>query len=186
MIGRFLGGRFGGASAPQVPERPVGDPVAEEIAQMGAAVDTLRAAVRRSGSRLPPLLMSQLRHLGDQMRDAVMDINVRGCSTEQRVLLNAMICSYVPTPLQAYLALPPAHHEEESAATFLFAEQVATLEGTLADLLNQIRIGAVEELSTHGRFLADKFAAQDPSLQLQQPVSERDPLRLEGQQWQQH
>ncbi|WP_207343704.1 hypothetical protein [Arthrobacter sp. E3] len=184
MIGRFLGGRFGGAPAPQAPAFPSVDPVAEEIAQMGASVDNLRAAVRRSGSKLPPLLTSQLRHLGDLMRDTVADISIRGCSTEQRVLLNAMICSYVPTPLQAYLGLPPAHHGEESAATFLFAEQLATLELTLADLLNQIRIGAVEELSTHGRFLADKFSAQDAALQLQQPVSERDPLRLEGQPWQ--
>ncbi|MFQ4148066.1 hypothetical protein AAGW05_05105 [Arthrobacter sp. LAPM80] len=184
MIGRFVGGFFGGGGAPEVPGRPVVDPIAEEISQMGASVDSLRAAVRRSGSKLPPLLMSQLRHLGDLMRDAVADIAVRGCSTEQRVLLNAMICSYVPTPLQAYLALPAAHHDEESSATFLFAEQLATLEMTLADLLNQIRIGAVEELSTHGRFLADKFSAQDAALQLQNPVTERDPLRLEGQSWQ--
>ncbi|WP_425864051.1 hypothetical protein [Arthrobacter sp. TWP1-1] len=167
-----------------MPDRPTVDPIAQEIAQMGASVDSLRAAVRRSGSTLPPLLMSQLRHLGDLMRDAVADIQIRGCSTEQRVLLNAMITSYVPTPLQAYLALPPSHHDEESSATFMFAEQLATLEQTLADLLNQIRIGAVEELSTHGRFLADKFSAQDAALQLQQPVSERDPLRLEGQSWQ--
>ncbi|WP_269937728.1 hypothetical protein [Arthrobacter sp. HY1533] len=184
MIGRFVGGRFGGGGAPQVPDRPAVDPIAEEIAQMGVSVDALRASVRRSGSRLPPLLSSQLRQLGDLMRDAVADIAIRGCSTEQRVLLNAMICSYVPTPLQAYLALPEAHHDEEAAATFLFAEQLATLEQTLADLLNQIRIGAVEELSTHGRFLADKFSAQDAALQLQQPPSERDPLRLEGQSWQ--
>ncbi len=184
MIGRFVGGRFGGSPTPPVPERPAVDPIAEEIAQMGAAVDSLRAAVRRSGSVLPPLLTSQLRQLGDLMRDAVMDISIRGCSTEQRVLLNAMICSYVPAPLQAYLSLPPAHHDEESSATFMFAEQLATLEQTLADLLNQIRIGAVEELSTHGRFLADKFSAQDAALQLQQPVAERDPLRLEGQPWQ--
>ena len=184
MIGRFIGGRFGGGGAPSVPDRPAVDPVAQEIAQMGASVDFLRAAVRRSGSILPPLLMSQLRHLGDLMRDAVADIQIRGCSTEQRVLLNAMIASYVPTPLQAYLALPPAHHGEESSATFMFAEQLATLEQTLADLLNQIRIGAVEELSTHGRFLADKFSVQDAALQLQQPISERDPLRLEGQSWQ--
>lgn len=151
---------------------------------MGASVDKLRASVRRSGSQLPPLLTSQLRQLGDLMRDAVSDISLRGCSTEQRVLLNAMICSYVPTPLQAYLGLPSSHHDEESSATFMLAEQLATLEQTLADLLNQIRIGAVEELSTHGRFLADKFSAQDAALQLQQPESERDPLRLEGQSWQ--
>lgn len=184
MIGRFGSGRFGGGGPAAAPPQPAVDPVAQEIALMGAAVDALRSSVRRSGSKLPPLLTSQLRQLGDLMRDAVADILVRGCSTEQRVLLNAMICSYVPTPLQAYLALPPTHHGEESSATFLFAEQLATLEATLKDLLNQIRIGAVEELSTHGRFLADKFSAQDAALQLQQPATDRDPLRLEGQTWQ--
>lgn len=187
MIGRFVGGLFGSGPA-EVPV-PVVDTVAGEIAEMGVSVDKLRGAVRRSGSHLPPLLTSQLRHLGDRMGEAVMDIKVRGCSTEQRVLLNAMICSYVPAPLQAYLSLPVAHHEEDSKTTFTFAAQLTTLEETLADLLNQIRIGAVEELSTHGRFLADKFASQDPSLQLEhlpaphQP-EQRDPLRLEGTSWQ--
>ncbi|MGA7204743.1 MAG: hypothetical protein WBX27_08955 [Specibacter sp.] len=184
MIGRFVGGLFGGGQAPEVPSAPQVDTVATEIAAMGAAVDQLRSAVRRSGSQLPPLLTSQLRQLGDLMREAVTDIGIRGASTEQRVLLNAMICSYVPTPLQAYLSLPQAQHDEESRATFMLAEQLATLEETLRDLLNQIRIGAVEELSTHGRFLADKFAGQDAALQLEQPPSERDPLRLEGQTWQ--
>ncbi|MCQ9162472.1 hypothetical protein [Arthrobacter sp. STN4] len=193
MIGRFAGGLFGSRPAPAVPAAPQPDPVAAEIAQMGVSVDKLRTAVRRSGSRLPPLLSSQLRQLGDLLREAVADIGIRGCSTEQRVLLNAMICDYIPSPLQSYLSLPPAHQDEESKATFMFAEQLATLEETLADLLNQIRIGAVEELSTHGRFLADKFAGQDAALQLEhqparhqpppEPPAERDPLRLEGQPW---
>lgn len=185
MIGRIGRGLFGGGSpAPEVPGQPALDPIAQEIAQMGAAVDKLRASVRRSGSHLPPLLFSQLRQLGDLLREAVADISIRGCSTEQRVLLNAMICNYIPAPLQAYLSLPPAHHDEESRATFMLAEQLATLRETLDDLLNQIRIGAVEELSTHGRFLADKFAGQDAALQLEPPPAPRDPLRLEGQTWQ--
>ena len=184
MIGRFGRGLFGGGPAPEVPAQPALDPVAQEIVEMGASVDKLRAAVRRSGSHLPPLLFSQLGQLGDLLREAVTDIGIRGCSTEQRVLLNAMICDYIPSPLQAYLSLPPTHHDEESRATFMFAEQLATLWETLADLLNQIRIGAVEELSTHGRFLADKFAGQDAALQLEQPPAPRDPLRLEGQEWQ--
>ena len=188
MIGRVVGGRFGGGADPGVPAVSPVDTVAAEIAQMGSSVDKLRAAVRRSGSKLPPLPPSQLRQLGDLLREAVTDIGIRGCSTEQRVLLNAMICDYIPSPLQSYLSLPPAHHGDDTKSTFMFAEQLATLEETLADLLNQIRIGAVEELSTHGRFLADKFAGQDAALQLEHqplhtPPAERDPLRLEGQAW---
>ncbi|GAA4663043.1 hypothetical protein [Arthrobacter cryoconiti] len=204
MIGRFMGGLFGGDPIPQVqvsaqvPGSPQASTAEQEIAEMSSSADRLRASVLRSGSQLPPLLTSQLRHLGDLMHQAVIDIGVHGSSTEQRVLLNTMICSYVPTPLQTYLSLQPAHHEEKSRATFMLAEQLATLEETLTDLLNQIRIGAVEELSTHGRFLADKFASQDAALRLEhtpenhgqegfvsapQPLVERDPLRLEGQPW---
>ena len=73
-----------------------------------------------------------------------------------------MITSYVPTPLRAYLALPPAQ-QTRNRRNFMLAEQLATLEETIADLLNQIRIGAMEELSTHGRFLADKFDVEGTS-----------------------
>lgn len=209
MIGRFVGGIFGsGPAQQQVPATPAVDPVEQELAQMRVSLEKLRSAVRRSGSVLPTLLLSQLSQLCDLMGVALEDLTVRGGSTEQRVLLNAMMCSYIPEPLQAFLSLPPEYQNDGGKSAGMLEEQLATLYETLADLHNQIRIGAVEELSTHGRFLADKFASQDAALQLEhnpnlypsaeqasqgqtsqeqapQPVTERDPLRLEGQPWRQ-
>ncbi|POH63495.1 MULTISPECIES: hypothetical protein [Cryobacterium] len=128
------------------------------------ALDQLRAAVRSSGGELPTLLTSRLAQIDDLLRRVIEMVAAQNASTEQRVLLDAMIRDYLPTPLRAYLALPEAERTNTSAATLQFSAQLGILEETIGDLLNQIRIGAIAELSTHGRFLADKFAA--PTLTL--------------------
>lgn len=128
------------------------------------ALDLLRSTVRSAGSELPTLLASRLAQLDDLLRVVIEMVAAQNASTEQRVLLDAMIRDYLPTPLRAYLALPEGERTNSSAATLAFSAQLGILDETIRDLLNQIRIGAIAELSTHGRFLADKFAA--PTLTL--------------------
>ena len=60
----------------------------------------------------------------------------------------------------------PVFFADDSRATGVLADQLALLEETVRDMLNQVRIGAIEELSTHGRFLADKFQTPDAGLTL--------------------
>jgi len=165
-FGRFMDSLFKGPSSPAVPPvvaDPAG-PVESEDAATARALDELRTVVRSSGRELPTLLTSRLAHIDDLLRVVVETIAAQNASTEQRVLLDAMIRDYLPTPLRAYLALPEGDRAGTSPATLQFSEQLGLLEETIHDLLNQIRIGAIAELSTHGRFLADKFAA--PSLTL--------------------
>lgn len=128
------------------------------------ALDLLRTAVRSAGGELPTLLTSRLAQIDDLLRTVIELIAAQSASTEQRVLLDAMIRDYLPTPLRAYLGLPEEQRTNASAATLQFSSQLGLLEETIKDLRNQIRIGAIAELSTHGRFLADKFAA--PTLTL--------------------
>ncbi len=134
--------------------------------QTARALDRLRDTVRRSGRALPGVLTSQLRQIDDLLRTVVATIEAQDASTEQRVLLAAMIGDYIPTPLRAYLALTDEDRTDDSRATLIFSRQLALLEETIHDLLNQIRIGAIAELSTHGRFLADKFSGPDAGLVL--------------------
>lgn len=166
MIGKFIGSLFGAAPvqgiAGQAPE-----PTAEaEMAQTAASLDNLRSAIRRAGAELPTSVSSQLRQIDDVLRPLLGHVAEQGASMEQQVLLNSIVCSYIPDPLRTYLALPESARTEGSGPTRLLAEQFATLEEIARDLANQVRIGALAELSTHGRFLEDKFA---PSM-----------LRLEG------
>jgi hypothetical protein len=165
-FGRFMDSLFKGPSTPAVPSVAAGpaEPVESEDAATARALDELRAAVRVSARELPPLLSSRLAHIDDLLRVVIETIAAQNASTEQRVLLDAMIRDYIPTPLRAYLALPEGDTANTSPATLQFSQQLGLLEETIHDLLNQIRIGAIAELSTHGRFLADKFA--EPSLTL--------------------
>ncbi len=165
MIGKFVGSLFKNppAAAGVVPESRQSEVEADD-ARTARSLDQLRTDIRHAGAVLPPLLSSQLRQIDDLLRTVIEVVAAQNASTEQRVLLDAMISDYIPTPLRAYLAMTDTDRAEHSRATGLFVEQLTTLEATIKDLLNQIRTGAFAELSTHGRFLADKFA--EPSLRL--------------------
>ncbi|WP_026556434.1 hypothetical protein [Arthrobacter sp. 35W] len=169
MIRKFVGSLFKGAPAAGIVEPSYQEGVESEDAQTAASLDNLRTAIRRAGAELPPLVSSQLRQIDDLLRTVVAAVAAQNASTEQRVLLGAIISDYIPSPLRSFLAIPPADRTPDSRATALLVEQLATLEATIADLLNQIRIGAIAELSTHGRFLADKFSGPGAGLELGTP-----------------
>ncbi|KRE80924.1 hypothetical protein [Arthrobacter sp. Soil762] len=158
MIGKFIGSLFGGAPAPGIAEQAPEPTADAELAQTAGSLDNLRSAIRRAGAELPTSVSSQLRQIDDVLRPLVSHMAEHGASMEQQVLLNSIVCSYIPDPLRTYLALPDSARTEESGPTGLLAEQFATLEEIARDLANQVRIGAIAELSTHGRFLEDKFA----------------------------
>lgn len=145
---------------------PIVPPAQLEDAETARALDALRREVRAAGRDLPPLISSRLRQIDDRLREVVATIAEQDASTEQRVLLAAMIGDYIPTPLRAYLALDDHDRTHDAEPTRLFSTQLGLLEETVRDLLNQVRIGAIAELSTHGRFLADKFAGPDAGLVL--------------------
>ena len=159
MIGRFFGSRFSAAPAPAAGStEPAPSTEEGELRDTVAALDRLRAAVRRDGAVLPPLVSSQVRQIEDVLRPLLGYISGHGASTEQRVLLNAIITNYLPLPLRAYAGISARERTDNSEATALLVEQLTTLEGIARDLENQVRTGAIAELSTHGRFLEDKFA----------------------------
>lgn len=164
-FGKFVDSLFKSPTAPEV--RSVGAEPATAESEVEAtirALDLLRTAVQSAGRELPTLLSSRLAQIDDLLRVVIEMVAAQNASTEQRVLLDAMIRDYLPTPLRTYLALPEGERLNTSSATLQFSAQLGILEETINDLLNQIRIGAIAELSTHGRFLADKFAA--PTLTL--------------------
>lgn len=160
MIGRFFGSLFGNAPAPAAGIAEPAPPSTEEgeLRDTVASLDRLRAAVRRAGSVLPTPVSSQVRQIEDVLRPLLGYVSQHGASTEQRVLLNAIITSYLPTPLRAFAGISERERTDDSEATALLVEQLTTLEGIARDLDNQVRTGAIAELSTHGRFLEDKFA----------------------------
>ncbi|MDK1328294.1 hypothetical protein [Arthrobacter sp. zg-Y1143] len=161
-IGRFFGSLFGNTPEPaaelaQQGDQPPSGPDAEHRETVRSLVN-LRTAVRRAGAALPPMVSSMVRQIDDILAPLLEYVGSNGASTEQRVLLNAIITNYLPTPLRAYVALNDRERTDDSEATALLVEQLTILEGIARDLENQVRTGAIAELSTHGRFLDDKFS----------------------------
>ncbi|MFD1213726.1 hypothetical protein ACFQ36_16935 [Arthrobacter sp. GCM10027362] len=156
MVARFFGSLFG---TPRPEEGAGQEPAAEpdDDARVAEALDGLRSAVRAAGRELPGLISAQLRQIDDVLQPLAEYIKAQDASTEQRVLLEAMVVDYIPTPLKAYLALPEEDRGEDSRATAMFAEQLQILFDTAQDLNHQVRSGAITELSTYARFLDDKF-----------------------------
>lgn len=160
---RFVEAVFGRPAVPVDDSRPP-EAVETEAQRTTKAHVDFTALVRRSGRDLPTLVASQLGQIGDLLGVVIAAAASEDASTEQRYLLDAMIGDYLPTPVRTYLALPPEDRAPGSRATALLVDQLTLLEETIRDLLNQIRIGAIAELSTHGRFLAAKFDGPELSL----------------------
>lgn len=162
MVAKFLGSLFGGGAVPRSAavsgaESPTADPAADELTVTGSALEELRRTVLASGAELPPLVVSQVLQLTDILRALIGYIGRSGASTEQRVLLNAIITDYLPSPLRAYLMLAAGSRRDDSADTTVLLEQFDTLYSTLKNLDHQVRTGAITELAVHGQFLRDKF-----------------------------
>lgn len=163
MVANFLGSLFGGGAAPRsaavvgAQPSPVADPVADELAVTGAALEELRRTALGNGAQLPTVVVSQLLQLADILRALIGYIGRSGASTEQRVLLNAVITDYLPSPLRAYLMLAAGSRLDESADTTVLLEQLDMLYATVQNLDSQVRTGAITELAVHGQFLRDKF-----------------------------
>lgn len=162
MVANFLGSLFGGGAGPRsaavAGASPMAaDPAADELTTTGDALEELRGTVLTNGAKLPPLVGSQVLQLTDILRALIGYISRSGASTEQRVLLEAVITDYLPSPLHAYLTLAAASRTDESTDTTVLLEQLDTLYSTVQNLDNQVRTGATTELAVHGQFLRDKF-----------------------------
>lgn len=167
VVSRIFGSIFGqsrpssttGASAAVGAPAPLSDD-----ARVVKALDDQLVQVRGAGRLLPTLISSQLRQLDDLLRPLVQYVALSGASTEQRVLLEAMIVDYIGSPLSTYLSINDAERSDHARSTVLFANQLNVLFTTVKDLDNQIRSGAITELSTHSRFLEDKFGTSSLTL----------------------
>jgi hypothetical protein len=152
------------AAAARIDVRGAGG--AADDASAAAGLDDLRAYVRAAGADLPSVVSSRVRHVEDLLREAAGTVIARGASTEQRYLFQAIVDDYLPTPVRTYRSLPAGDRTPESAATRTLAGQLDVVAETVDDMHEQIRSGAIAELSTHGRFLRDRLGDGDPGLRL--------------------
>lgn len=161
MVGKILSSLFGnGATSRAVAEQQLQtgeDDSAGDLAEELPSLDGLRRELRLNGAELPTVAYSQFRQIDDLIAALIGHLQKFGASTEQRVLLGAIVSDYLPTSLHTYLMLPRSSRREDSSESQVLLAQLATLYQTALDLDRQVRSGAATELAVHGRFLQDKF-----------------------------
>ena len=126
--------------------------------RLTAELDKLAVKVRANGDDIPTAVYSKLRVIDDVLRSLLKYIAAQGASTEQEVFLENMVTKYVPDALNAYLNLSPVDKGDNSNTALLLLKQYDTLELKARDLANQVRTGAIAELSIQATFIDEKFA----------------------------
>lgn len=126
--------------------------------RLTAELDKLAVKVRANGDDIPTAVYSKLRVIDDVLRSLLKYIAAQGASTEQEVFLENMVTKYIPDALNAYLNLNPVDKGDNSNTALLLLKQYDTLELKSRDLANQVRTGAIAELSIQATFIDEKFA----------------------------
>ena len=126
--------------------------------RLTAELDKLAVRVRANGDDIPTAVYSKLRVIDDVLRSLLKYVASQGASVEQEVFLENMVTKYIPDALNAYLNLSPVDKGDNSNTALLLLKQYDTLELKARDLANQVRTGAIAELSIQATFIDEKFA----------------------------
>ena len=164
--------RWFGRDRPAADPRPLPPPA--DVAGLRHSLNELIRRVNASAGRLPAGAVVDIRDMGDRLGQ-LLDHEDRmggpgaGAETYEMITLASVIRDYLPTSVEAYLALPPeflASHrnpEGETPAEEL-RSQLSIMEKGVTELAQAIYSGDAQRLSIQGRFLDAKFSSSDLDL----------------------
>lgn len=137
-----------------------------EVAALRASLRALVQRVNRAADRLPEGVVPQVREIEDALRELLDHVAASAgsaTSAQERYTLGATVQDYLPTSVDAYLALPAAFaatHRSPAGRTAgeELLEQLVRLDAAVRDLALAVYSGDAERLSTQGRFLDSRFS----------------------------
>jgi hypothetical protein len=145
-------------------------PEVEDVAGLRTALAAVIRTVKASSDRLPTGAVVEIRDIGDRLA-GLLDHEDRagGADTYELATLAAVIRDYLPTSVDAYLALPAGflqthrNAEGQTPAEELHT-QLLVMEKGVTELAQAIYSGDAQRLSVQGRFLDARFASSDLDL----------------------
>lgn len=140
------------------------DPVAE-TRRLGAALAELVRTINLSAGRLPPAAVVDARWITDDLAAVLATTAVRPLDPYTAHTVESTVVDYLPTTLQAYLAVDPvlrdAPHPSGDTPARSLERQLDALATSTAAILVATREQDADALLTHGRFLATRFTGSD-------------------------
>lgn len=153
------------APAAQEPPRPASDPVEE----LERRLDDIVRRVKRAGGTMPEGGVPAARDVEDVLRPLLRYLRSNPPTAAELIPVQAMVTDYLPSTLDAFLALPPqfaATHRGRNGRTPAedLLEQLRLLAEGATETATAIYAGDAQKLSDQGRFLATKFTRSDLDL----------------------
>ena len=148
-------------------ETPPSD--ADDIPELRRQLEGLVARVRQSAGRLPIAAVPQILELADLLDKVLLYVERQrtlGASVDTRALVtvSSAIEDYLPTTIDAFLAIPFDGEPEHAPAAELLMSQLALLENGMGDVATAVFAGDAHRLAVQGRFLETKFGEHDLTL----------------------
>lgn len=152
---------------PEHPPAPT--PAAEPFAErMRTQLSKISWTARGAGDRLPVAALPVLGLIEDLLHPMLENLRINPPSVEEEIAVQAMIGDYLPTTLDAYLAMNPefAHQAGADGRTpgDDLLEQLGTLEQAISELAQAVYAHDAQQLQVQGRFLGTKFSRSDLEL----------------------
>lgn len=149
------------APASSQPAEPFADRMFEKA-------NTISWTARRAGAHLPVAALPQLGLIEDVLYPLLAHLRTSPPSVDEEIAVEAYVGDYLPTTLNAYLALNHqfAHQARVDGSTpgDDLVEQLETLEVAIRDLAQAVYAHDAQQLSVQGRFLSAKFSRSDLEL----------------------
>jgi hypothetical protein len=165
VLDRLLGR---GGNAPAQPAGPAGPD--DSPAALARELDALIARINAASGRLPTAATVQARRLTDLVQEMLSHQEKSAApNVNETILITSTVRDYVPTSLDAYLALPAAFLATHRTATGATPDdelllQLQLLESGIRDTVEAIWAGNAQKLESQGRFLQTKFSRSDLDL----------------------
>ncbi|MDT4994087.1 MAG: hypothetical protein QOH97_3979 [Actinoplanes sp.] len=132
------------------------------------ALDELDGRINRQSGRLPGAATVQARWITDTLREIIATARSRPLDIHTILLVRGMATDYLPTTLEAYLALKSSPQDEPEAhgrpARHALLEQLDLLQQSAGQALLATRHADADALTSQGAFLRAKFTRSDLDL----------------------
>lgn len=156
-----------GNESPPPPSGPQDAP-ADPLAALLQDVHQLVNLINRNAGRLPVEAVVAARRVTDLVRELIATAGERELDVYAEVAITGIVTDYLPTTLNAYLALDPELAEAARPSGRTPREslimQLDSLTESAADLLDATRSRDADAVLTQGNFLRTKFTRSDLDL----------------------
>jgi hypothetical protein len=107
--------------------------------------------------RMPAEAQSRVAHIRGEILDLLPHVRELPPGSQDRYVLQRTALDYLPTTIQAYLALPPSYATGGKTSLQALDEQLTILDGQMVEIAAAIRQRDSDRLLANGLFLEEKF-----------------------------